>query len=95
MAAHERAVPDVAVRARPRAPLLRRRGAAKYLTDQWGIPRTESTLKKEASRGTGPPYRRAGGVVLYDVEDLDRWAETLLSPKVSRARDLRQAEARP
>ncbi len=57
---------------------LRRRAAAKYLKNRYGFT-TEKTLSKLASTGGGPVFRKAGSVVLYDVRDLDDWAESRLS----------------
>ena len=31
------------------------------------------TLEKHRSQGTGPPFRRAGGTVLYTLSDLEAW----------------------
>jgi predicted DNA-binding transcriptional regulator AlpA len=33
------------------------------------------TLEKHRSYGTGPRYRKIGGRVLYDIDDLHAWIE--------------------
>jgi hypothetical protein len=60
--------------------LLRRKGASEYLRETHGLERAPSTLAKLAVIGGGPIFRRAGRVPLYSPEDLDAWAESLLSP---------------
>jgi hypothetical protein len=60
--------------------LLRRKAASHYLCETHGLDRAPSTLAKLAVIGGGPIFRRAGRVPLYSPEDLDAWAESLLSP---------------
>jgi len=62
---------------------LRRDEASNYLFETYGIKRTRATLAKMAVTGGGPSYRKAGRTVLYEVEDLDVWAESLLTPAAS------------
>jgi hypothetical protein len=57
-----------------------RREAAKYLTEELGLPITWTTLQKLACTGGGPPYRIFGNRALYTDEDLDAWAEARMSP---------------
>ncbi len=57
---------------------LRRGPAAQYLKSRYGFG-TEKTLAKEHSLGTGPAAFKAGRIVLYRVEDLDRWAQARIS----------------
>jgi len=59
--------------------MLRRREAAKYVRDTWGIPCAEKTLAKIAVTGGGPPFVRFGRVPLYDGENLDAWVRSKLS----------------
>lgn len=62
---------------------FRRRAAAQYLLDtyQFGAYRT---LSKAAVTGDGPEFHKAGKVVLYTREALDRWALAKISgPKRS------------
>jgi hypothetical protein len=72
------------------ARFLTRTEAAAYLDETWGIQRAPATLKKLACTGGGPTYCRIGRQVRYAPRDLDRWARGLISPPLSRARDLRQ-----
>src|SRR5579871_1163254 len=57
---------------------LRRRAAATYLTEHWGLPCASPTLAKRAVVGGGPAFHSAGRVVLYEVEELDRYARERL-----------------
>jgi hypothetical protein len=59
--------------------LLRRKAASDYLRETHGLERAPSTLAKLAVIGGGPIFRRAGRIPLYSSEDLDAWAESLLS----------------
>lgn len=54
---------------------LRRRTAAEYLRQHWGLPCSEKTLAKLACVGGGPAYRRFGRTPLYTVTDLDEFAQ--------------------
>ena len=54
---------------------LRRKPAAQYLREHWGLPCSPNTLAKLAVIGGGPIYRRAGRIPLYAIEDLDRYVE--------------------
>ena len=58
---------------------LRRRAASQYLRETHGLERAPSTLAKLAVIGGGPIFRRAGRIPLYSPNDLDCWAESLLS----------------
>jgi hypothetical protein len=60
-------------------PLLRRRAAANYIRERWGVPCAEKTLAKLAVIGGGPPFLRYGRVPLYDSETLDAWVRSKLS----------------
>lgn len=53
---------------------LRRRAAADYLRQHWGVPCSEKTLAKLACVGGGPAYRRFGRIPLYAIADLDEFA---------------------
>jgi hypothetical protein len=61
---------------------LRRRAAAKYLQEHWGLPCAEKTLAKLASIGGGPCFYRYNRIPLYRVEDLDTYAEAKLGKAV-------------
>lgn len=67
---------------------LRRKEAARYLGDVWGIPISAKTLAKLAVTGGGPEYRKAGRTPLYEVAALDEFARRRLSPSVSSTSEL-------
>ena len=52
---------------------LRRKFAGEYLQNKFGFG-SEKTLAKLACVGGGPAFRKAGVAVLYEVDELDRWA---------------------
>ena len=59
---------------------LTRAGASAYLKERHCISRTAGTLAKLAVIGGGPKFRKIGSrQVLYDVADLDAWAESILT----------------
>jgi hypothetical protein len=60
----------------------RRRAAAQYLRQHWGLPCSEKTLAKLACVGGGPAYRRFGRIPVYTVTDLDEFAQGKLSKPV-------------
>jgi len=51
---------------------LRTSEAARFLSLS---PRT---LEKHRTYGTGPQYRKLGGVVVYSLPDLERWADSAI-----------------
>ena len=57
---------------------LRRKQAAQYLNDDWGIPTAASTLAKKAVVGGGPSFHSAGRIPLYSLDELDRYAKAKL-----------------
>jgi hypothetical protein len=57
---------------------LRRRQAARYLNDDWGLPTAASTLAKLAVVGGGPAFHSAGRIPLYERDELDRYAKAKL-----------------
>jgi hypothetical protein len=59
--------------------LLRRKEAARYLEQTWGVIRAPSTLAKLAVVGGGPSFRRFNRVPYYDPQDLDTWVASVLS----------------
>ena len=63
----------------PEHRLLRRREAALYIRETWGLPCAEKTISKLAVVGGGPAFFRAGRVPLYDIADLDAWARSKLT----------------
>jgi len=63
---------------------LRRKPAASYLNDTWGVPTAASTLAKMAVVGGGPAFHSAGRIPLYAIEELDSYAkEKLDNPRRS------------
>ena len=57
---------------------LRRKPAATYLNDTWGVPTAASTLAKLAVLGGGPIFHSAGRIPLYEIKELDLYAEAKL-----------------
>ena len=72
---------------------LRRSEAATYLLETHGIRRAVGTLAKLAVVGGGPRFRVAGRTPLYEPDDLDAWADSIISPPVSSTSELRQFRA--
>ena len=66
---------------------LRRKPAAQYVREHWGLPCSPNTLAKLAVVGGGPTYRRAGRIPLYAIEDLDRYVEEKLGKKLRSTSD--------
>src|SRR6476620_1162068 len=62
--------------------MLRRREAAQYVRDRWGVPCAEKTLAKLAVTGAGPLFRRSGRVPLYETGALDDWVRSKLAQPV-------------
>ncbi|MER9212379.1 hypothetical protein NKI54_09925 [Mesorhizobium sp. M0663] len=61
-------------------PRLTRAEASLYLRERHGISRSNGTLAKLAVIGGGPAFRKAGTRrVVYDVSELDRWANSVTS----------------
>jgi hypothetical protein len=73
---------------------LRRAEASKYLDETHAIRRAPGTLAKLAVVGGGPRYRVAGRTPLYTPDDLDAWAESILSPPVRSTSELRKHRAK-
>jgi hypothetical protein len=62
---------------------LRRSDAAKYVTENYGIPCSPKTLAKIACVSSeGPPFRMAGRFPLYPTSGLDAWAQNKIGPLV-------------
>jgi hypothetical protein len=66
----------------PMVARLRRKQASAYLLEKHGIPRAPGTLAKLATIGGGPPFSHVGKIPLYDPNDLDEWALSVLSGPV-------------
>jgi len=52
------------------------------------------TLEKHRSYGTGPTYRKIGGLVVYTVDDLQAWADRGVRSSTSGVRPDRVYPAR-
>jgi hypothetical protein len=70
---------------------VRRTAAAVYIQEKHGIPCAAKTLAKYAVIGGGPTFRKAGNVPLYELRDLDSWAESRLSKPVRSTAELKAA----
>jgi hypothetical protein len=58
---------------------LQRKEAAKYLTEELGLPTANSYLQKLATVGGGPEYQRFGKYAVYTQDALDTYAASKLS----------------
>jgi hypothetical protein len=58
---------------------IRRRVAAKYVRDEWGMPCSEEWLAKLVVTGGGPRYWKSGRAVLYRRDALDAWVARRVS----------------
>ena len=56
-----------------------RKEAAKYLTEELGLPTANSYLQKLATVGGGPVYQRFGKYAVYTKDDLDAYAAAKLT----------------
>lgn len=65
--------------------LLRRKAAAAYLSENYGIG-TLSSLATYAYEGTGPEMQYIGRIPLYSIDALDAWARSRMSGPVCTAR---------
>lgn len=71
----------------PQCRMLRRREAAQYVREKWGVPCAHKTLAKLAVVGGGPAFVRYGRVPLYDSETLDAWVRSKLSRPLTSTSD--------
>lgn len=70
---------------------LRRKDAAKYVTDKYGVPCSPKTLAKLACISSeGPPFRLAGRFPLYPISGLDAWAQRKIGPLVRSTSEVRR-----
>ena len=74
---------------------LSRFSAAVYLRAIYGLSCTPDTLAKKAVTGYGPPFGKAGRSALYEIPDLDTWAESLIGRKVHSTAGLPPRDYRP
>ncbi|RWY67859.1 hypothetical protein EHI46_26185 [Rhizobium leguminosarum] len=63
-------------------PRLRRSDVPAYLASAHGIDVAISTLAKWATVGGGPAMQYSGRIPLYNISDLDEWANDRLSKRV-------------
>ena len=70
---------------------LRRAAACDYLFDNFGIKRSPSTMAKLACIGGGPKFQLANRTPLYPVDELDKWALSILSPLKASTSDTGEA----
>lgn len=75
-----------------RKPNLRRAAAAEYLDIVWGLAFAPETLRKWASAGIGPRFRRINRTVFYATADLDTWAAQKLGPAPVQSADRPQGD---
>lgn len=68
---------------------LRRTEASAYLLERHGISRTPATLAKLAVTGGGPPFHKASRTPIYYLADLDKWAASIISPKIGSTSEFR------
>ncbi len=69
-------------------PMKRRTAAARYIVERHGIPCSPNTLAKLACIGGGPAFYKAGRIPLYADADLDAWAASRLSRRVTSTSEL-------
>ncbi|HEY8126373.1 MAG TPA: hypothetical protein VIF88_13255 [Methylocystis sp.] len=72
------------------ASFLRRKDAADYLIKTYGFG-AERTLAKGVVTGDTPEYRKAGRIVLYTREALDKWALSKIGAPQRSTSDARAA----
>jgi hypothetical protein len=65
------------------------REAAEYIHSKGGRA-TEATLATLRSRGSGPPFKKLMGGILYRQSGIDRWMEVNSSPEVKSTAELRK-----
>jgi hypothetical protein len=73
--------------------MLRRREAAQYVRETYGVPCAEKSLAKLAVVGGGPTFRRYGRLPMYDPEHLDEWVRSKLSQPIRSTAELDEATA--
>lgn len=64
---------------------LRPPAASKYLRKRYGLRRTTKTLAKDRVNGTGPRFRKCGRDVIYEIPELDAFANARISPESYRS----------
>jgi hypothetical protein len=64
---------------KPTPRLLRRKQAGEYLLANYGFGAPATLSKIACVSSDGPPFRKCGRIVLYDIADLHGWVERKLS----------------
>jgi hypothetical protein len=72
---------------------LSRKAASEYLFSTWGLKRSTNYLAKLAVIGGGPAFRKANRDVLYQCEDLDDYARSIIGPRIRTTREIAQSAA--
>lgn len=70
---------------------LRRSEAAAYIRAKYLLPCADKYLAKLAVTGGGPKFRKASRWPIYEVADLEAWAEARISAKVGSTSELKGA----
>jgi hypothetical protein len=70
---------------------MRRAEAAAYIRETYRLPCADRYLAKLAVTGGGPAFRKASRWPIYDVADLDEWAQSRISPRVHSTSELKVA----
>jgi hypothetical protein len=68
---------------KPSVPYRRRKAAAQYIEEHWGLPCSATSLEKYAVIGGGPAFHKAGHFPLYAEADLDAWAVVKIGKRVN------------
>jgi hypothetical protein len=71
---------------------IRRKPAARYLSEVWGLPMAPATLAKLAVIGGGPVFHRAGRIPLYSIESLDQYATARLGKPMHSTSEASESE---
>lgn len=61
------------------ARFLRRKDAAQYLIENYGFGSARTLAKLACVSSEGPEFRKAGRLVLYERDALDKWALSKIS----------------
>jgi hypothetical protein len=69
---------------------MRRKEAAQYLKEKYGVG-SPATLAKLATVGGGPIFRKNGRIPIYQAEDLDAWALAKIGKPVRSTSELEAA----
>ena len=73
-------------------PYLSRAEAAEYLRTNHGMRCKPTLLRYLACVGGGPIFSKASRFAIYTRQDLDTWAATKVSRRISRSSELHEQE---